>query len=67
MELENNELLTFDNISKLGFEYNYFEGYTYQHKDGFSISVYNVNEIRYKAKTYNCKTAGDFRALANSL
>jgi len=54
------DLLTFDNISELGFEYNYFEGYTHQTKDGFSISVYDVTEIRYRGETYKCLTKQDF-------
>ena len=65
--MDKTELLTFDNIKDLGFEYNYYEGWTYQHNRGFSISVTDVNTVWYKGKKTICKTIGDFINLENEL
>ena len=59
--------INFENINELGFEYNYFEGYTYNHKKGFSISVYDVNTIFFKDKKFKCYTFEDFNNLLKEL
>ena len=66
-KIYNKKELTFDNINELGFVYNYFEGYSYNHEKGFFISVYDVNEILYKGEKYKCKTFDDFYELLEKL
>jgi hypothetical protein len=61
-----NSILTFDNIHELGFEYNYFEGYSYSHRLGYSISVYDVNTILYRGEKYSIKTFYEFIDLVDS-
>jgi hypothetical protein len=61
--MKKSDLLTLDNIEELGFEYNHFEGYIYQTKDGFSVNHLCINRIRYRDKWHDCKTVGDFLEL----
>ena len=67
ININTDDLLTLDNITELGFTYNYFEGYTYYHKEGFIINVYDVTKIRYKGETYKCITKQDFIKLQKSV
>lgn len=64
--MKDTDSLTFDNIGQLGFEYNYFEGFTYKHKDGYTISVYDAQRVHYKGKWIDCKTVGDFKNMLNN-
>lgn len=66
-KIYNQKELTFDNINELGFVYNYFEGFSYNHPKGFLIGVYDVNTIIYKQNKYMCKTFDDFYELLEKL
>ena len=57
--MKDEDLLTLDNIKKLGFEYNSYDGYRYIHKEGFSINIMNINAIIYKGEMFKCNTVGD--------
>jgi hypothetical protein len=63
----NDDILTFDNIKDLGFEYNYFSGFSYSNKDGFLINVYDVHKIGYKGIWYDCFTKNDFYKLKEEI
>lgn len=67
MKASKEKVFNTENATELGFEYNYFEGYSYNHPLGFSFSVYSPQIVRYKFKDYEVKTVGDFLDLKNKV
>jgi hypothetical protein len=47
--------LTTDILSKCGFEYNYFDGYTFQHPNGLSFTQPDITKINFRGAWIGCK------------